>query len=156
MTTQQAERPAVTREKLLEANKQTMLAFYESALTQSNFEAAAVHLGPRYIQHNPTIEDGVEGFRRFVQQLKQRFPLVRGEIKGVFADGDFVILHVHARRERDELGIAIVDIFRLEAGRVVEHWDVRQPMPEISANPNGMFQDDRRPRRWNWPVPYAE
>jgi len=49
------------------------------------------------------------------------------------------ILHVHARREPDEPGLAIVDIFRLEAGRIVEHWDVRQPMPETSANPNGMF-----------------
>jgi predicted SnoaL-like aldol condensation-catalyzing enzyme len=122
-----------------EANTKTVLDFYESALNESNFEVVAAHLGPRYTQHNPMIEDGIEGFRAFVQQLKQRFPKVRGEIKRVFAEGDFVILHVHAKREPDELGLAIVDIFRLEHGKIVEHWDVRQPMPESSMNANGMF-----------------
>ena len=123
----------------LEANKTTVLAFYEAALNQSDFEVARSHFGPRYVQHNPAIKDGIDGFRNFVEDLKQRFPEVRGEIKRVFADGDFVILHVHARREPNEAGIAIVDIFRLDAGKIVEHWDVRQPIPENSANPNGMF-----------------
>ena len=58
----------------LEANKKTVLDFYETALNESNFEVAAAHFGPRYTQHNPMIEDGIEGFRAFVQQLKQRFP----------------------------------------------------------------------------------
>jgi predicted SnoaL-like aldol condensation-catalyzing enzyme len=123
----------------LEANKTTVLAFYEAALNQSDFEVARSYLGPRYVQHNPAIKDGIDGFRGFVEDLKQRFPEVRGEIKRVFADGDFVILHVHARREPNEAGIAIVDIFRLDAGKIVEHWDVRQPIPENSANPNGIF-----------------
>lgn len=52
--------------------------------------------------------------------LEQNFPEVRGDIKHVFADGDFVILHVHAKRKPDEPGLAIVDIFRLEAGKIVE------------------------------------
>jgi predicted SnoaL-like aldol condensation-catalyzing enzyme len=138
MTTHQA-RAEGLGENPFEANKKTVLDFYERALNQSDFDAAAVHFGPRYIQHNPMIEDGVEGFRRFVRQLKERFPRVRGEIKRIFAEGDFVILHAHAKREPDEPGIAIIDIFRLEAGKIVEHWDVRQPMPETSANPNGMF-----------------
>jgi predicted SnoaL-like aldol condensation-catalyzing enzyme len=57
----------------------------------------------------------------------------------VFADGDYVILHVHAVREPGTRGNAIVDIFRLEDGKIVEHWDVVQPIPEKAANANGMF-----------------
>jgi predicted SnoaL-like aldol condensation-catalyzing enzyme len=123
----------------LEANKKIVLDFYNSALNGSNFESAAAHFGAGYIQHNPMIQDGIEGFRSFVKDLKERFPKVRGDIKRIFAEGDFVILHVHAKREPEEAGLAIVDIFRLEAGKIVEHWDVRQPMPESSANRNGVF-----------------
>ena len=131
--------PAQAADAGPEANKKMVLDFYESALNRGDFEAAAVHFGPRYIQHNPMIRDGIEGFRQFLEQLKQRFPQSRGEIKRVLADGDFVILHVHARLKPEEPGIVIIDIFRLEAGKIVEHWDVRQPIPESSANTNGMF-----------------
>jgi predicted SnoaL-like aldol condensation-catalyzing enzyme len=61
------------------------------------------------------------------------------EIKRVFADGDYVILHVHAVREPGTRGVAVVDIFKLENGKIVEHWDVVQPIPEKAANTNGMF-----------------
>jgi predicted SnoaL-like aldol condensation-catalyzing enzyme len=57
----------------------------------------------------------------------------------VFADGDYVILHAHAVREPRTRGNAIVDIFRIEDGKIVEHWDVVQPIPEKAANANGMF-----------------
>ena len=139
MATQEAQARELTRVLMLEANKKTVLDFYEKALNHRDLDAAARHLGPRYIQHNPVIEDGADGFLRFVQQLKERFPHVRGEIKRIFADSDYVILHVHAKREPGELGTAIVDIFRLEAGKIVEHWDVRQPIPESAVNSNGML-----------------
>jgi predicted SnoaL-like aldol condensation-catalyzing enzyme len=126
-------------ESRLEANKRTVLEFYHKALNGSDVEAAASYFGPHYIQHNPAIADGIDGFFKFVRQLRQNFPQVRGDIKRVFADGDFVILHVHARRTPEELGLAIIDIFRLEKGKIVEHWDVRQPMPESAAHGNGMF-----------------
>lgn len=122
-----------------EANKKTVIDLYEKAINQMDFEAAAKHLGPRYIQHNPLAEDGAEGLRKFIEWRKQKFPKAKSEIKRVFADGDFVILHVHAVREPGERGTAIVDIFRLENGKVVEHWDVIQPIPEKAANSNGMF-----------------
>lgn len=122
-----------------EANKRTVLAFYDAALNHADPGAAIAYLGPRYIQHNPAIADGVQGFIAFAHEFRQRFPNVQGRIKRVFADGDFVILHVHAQREPQESGIAIVDIFRLEEGRIVEHWDVRQPVPPTAANGNGMF-----------------
>jgi predicted SnoaL-like aldol condensation-catalyzing enzyme len=131
--------PVRVADDICEANKRTVLAFYDSALNRSNFDEAAAYFGPHYIQHNPMIKDGIEGFSSFLQDLKTQFPGLRSDVKRIFADGDFVIIHVHARRRPDELGLAIVDIFRLEQGKIVEHWDVRQPITENAANANGMF-----------------
>jgi predicted SnoaL-like aldol condensation-catalyzing enzyme len=86
-----------------------------------------------------TAADGPEGLKAFIAFLKDKFPNNRSEIKRIFADGDYVIVHVHAVRERGTRGNAIVDIFKLENGKVVEHWDVIQPIPENAANNNGMF-----------------
>jgi len=122
-----------------EANKQAVLEFYDEALNQKDFEAASKYFGPRYIQHNPGAPDGIEGFKAFIALRKEKFPNAKSEIKRVFADGDYVILHVHAMREPGERGVAVVDIFRLENGKIVEHWDVVQPIPEKTANNNGMF-----------------
>jgi len=122
-----------------ERDKKTVVDFYEKALNQKDFEAAAKYLGPRYTQHNPNAADGPEGLRAFLGFLKEKFPNSRSEIKRVFTDGDYVILHVHAMREPGTRGNAIVDIFRLEDGKIVEHWDVVQPIPEKAANANGMF-----------------
>jgi predicted SnoaL-like aldol condensation-catalyzing enzyme len=122
-----------------EANKRTVLAFYDAALNRSNFDEAAAYFGRHYIQHNPMIKDGIEGFRSFLQDLKKQFPGLRCDVKRIFADSDFVIIHVHAKRQPEELGLAIVDIFRLEQGKIVEHWDVRQTITETAANTNGMF-----------------
>lgn len=133
-----AEEPA-RETALAAANKKIVLEFYEKGLNQKNFEAAAPLFGPRYTQHNPTAGDGPEGFRRFIGFLKEKFPQSHGEIKQVFADGDFVILHVHAVRVPGTRGSAIVDIFKLENGKIVEHWDVIQDVPETTASGNGMF-----------------
>jgi predicted SnoaL-like aldol condensation-catalyzing enzyme len=111
-------------------NKKVVLDFYEKALNQKDFDAAAKHFGSKYIQHNPTAPDGIEGFKAFIALRKDKTPNARSEIKRAFADGDFVILHVESHR---------VDIFRLEDGKIVEHWDVIQPIPEKAANSNGMF-----------------
>ena len=123
----------------LEANKKTVLEFYEAGLNKKDFEAASKYFGPKYIQHNPGAPDGIEGFKTFVNFLRTKFPNSHSEIKKVFADGDYVILHVHAVREPGTLGRAIVDIFRLENGKIVEHWDVAQDIPEKMPHNNGMF-----------------
>ena len=122
-----------------EANKKAVLEFYDKALNQKDFDAASKYLGPRYIQHNPGAPDGIEGFKAFIAQRKEKFANAKSEIKRAFAEGDYVILHVHGVREPGERGVAIVDIFRLENGKIVEHWDIVQPIPEKTANSNGMF-----------------
>lgn len=123
----------------MEENKKIVAAFYDAAVNQKDFEKASQYLGARYIQHNPLAADGREGFKGFITFLKDKFPNNRSEIKRIFADGDYVIVQVHAVREPGTRGNAIVDIFKLENGKVVEHWDVIQPIPEKAANDNGMF-----------------
>ncbi|MDF0580025.1 nuclear transport factor 2 family protein [Bradyrhizobium yuanmingense] len=122
-----------------EANRQTVLAFYEKGLNQKDADAALAYVGNRYVQHNPTAPDGPDGFRKFIGFLREKFPNSRSEIKRSFAEGDFVILHVHSVREPGTRGRAIVDIFKLENGKIVEHWDVIQEIPENAANGNTMF-----------------
>jgi predicted SnoaL-like aldol condensation-catalyzing enzyme len=123
----------------LAANKKNVVEFYEKAINQKDFDAASKYLGSRYIQHNPVAADGPEGLKAFIGFLKSKFPNAKSEIKRVFAEGDYVILHVHAVREPGTRGRAIIDIFRLERGKIVEHWDVAQDVPEKAANSNGMF-----------------
>ena len=105
----------------MEENKKIVAAFYDAALNQKDFEKASQYLGARYTQHNPLATDGREGFKGFITFLKDKFPNNRSEIKRIFADGDYVIVHVHAVREPGTRGNAIVDIFKLENGKVVEH-----------------------------------
>jgi predicted SnoaL-like aldol condensation-catalyzing enzyme len=123
----------------LEANKKMVMEFYEKAINEKDFEAASQYLGSRYTQHNPGGVDGPEGLKGFLQFLKKSFPQSHVDIKRVFAEGDFVILHCHSVREPESLGRAVVDIFKVENGKIVEHWDVIQDIPEKPMNTNGMF-----------------
>jgi predicted SnoaL-like aldol condensation-catalyzing enzyme len=123
----------------MEENKKTVRALYEAVLNKKDFDEASKYLGSKYIQHNPNAADGPDGLKGFIGFLKDKFPNNRSEIKRIFADGDYVIVHVHAVREPGTRGNAIIDIFKLENGKVVEHWDVVQPIPEKAANDNGMF-----------------
>ena len=122
-----------------EANRKAVLEFYEKGINQKDADAAIAYMGNRYVQHNPNAADGPEGFRKFIAFLREKFPNSRSEIKRSFVDGDYVIVHVHAVREPGTRGVAIIDIFKLENGKIVEHWDVAQPVPENSANNNTMF-----------------
>ncbi len=130
---------AVRAGTIQEDNRKIVVDFYEKAINQKNFEAASKYLGPRYLQHNQHAADGAEGLKNFLVFLRDKYPKSHSEIKRAFADGDFVILHVHAVRDPRTRGMAVVDIFRLENGRIVEHWDVHEDIIDKPANPNGMF-----------------
>jgi predicted SnoaL-like aldol condensation-catalyzing enzyme len=120
-------------------NKKTVIDFYDKAINKKDFDAAKVHFGPRYIQHNPRAADGPEGLKGFIEFLKAKFPQYKSEFKRVLADGDYVIVHVFNVPEPGHRGRAIIDIFRLEKGKIVEHWDVAQDIPEKAMNNNTMF-----------------
>jgi predicted SnoaL-like aldol condensation-catalyzing enzyme len=123
----------------MEANKKAVVEFYDAAINKKDFEAASRYIGSRYVQHNPGAADGIEGFKAFLSFLREKFPNYHSDIKRVFADGDYVILHVHNMREPGTRGRAIIDVFKLENGKIVEHWDVAQDIPEKMPHNNGMF-----------------
>ena len=113
--------------------------FYNAALNEKNPEKAVSFLGDKYIQHNPHVPDGIEGFVKFIKFRRDKFPGARNEIKRVIAEGDLVVLHCSQEWPGDGPWAGI-DIFRFdEQGRIVEHWDVLQRVPETSSNDNGMF-----------------
>jgi predicted SnoaL-like aldol condensation-catalyzing enzyme len=124
-----------------EENKKVVIAFYEKALNDRDPETAFRLYGAEYYrQHNPLIEDGEQGVRKFAAWIRDNPRRPRAVIKRVFAEGDYVILHVQwTGLLEGGRGEAVVDIFRLEGGKVVEHWDVIQPIPETAANQNTMF-----------------
>jgi predicted SnoaL-like aldol condensation-catalyzing enzyme len=123
----------------LEANKKTVLEFYDLIINKKDYAAAQPYIGSYYRQHNPVVAEGPEGLAAFIAWLKTEYPEARSEVKQIFADGDYVILHVHSMRPPNPRGRAIIEIFRLEEGKIVEHWDTIQEIPETSANDNGMF-----------------
>jgi predicted SnoaL-like aldol condensation-catalyzing enzyme len=132
--------PAPISRDAIERNKKAALEFYDLAINQKDYEAASKYLGSGYKQHNPLVGDGKEGFKAFLSMLKKDFPQAHSEVKRVFADGNYVIIHVHSIRVPNTPGRAIFDCFRFdENGKVVEHWDAIQDIPVKAANPNGMF-----------------
>lgn len=125
----------------LERNKTNVLAFYDLAFNQHQLQQAVdQYIGGEYIQHNPGVADGGQAFiDAFAPFLKEN-PQSKADIKRVMADGDLVMLHVFSRTNPQDKGEAVVDIFRLDSnGKIIEHWDVIQPIPEHSANSNSMF-----------------
>lgn len=123
-----------------ESNKEAVVAFYEMTFQDHKpAEAAQRYIGDEYIQHNPHLPDGAEPFVNFFEGFFEKNPEAHNEIKRVIAEDDLVVLHVHSKANPEDRGRAVVDIFRLEDGRIVEHWDVAQPVPESSANDNTLF-----------------
>ncbi len=124
----------------IQKNKETVRGFYEQAFTDHQpVEAAAKYIGSKYIQHNPQAPDGPEAFIQFVTAWSGQFPKLSVEIKRMVAEGDLVVTHGVLKTSPEDRGTAAADIFRIENGKIVEHWDVLQPVPETAANDNTMF-----------------
>ncbi len=125
--------------KRLAHNKQLVLDFYKKLIGEKDFEAARAYMGDDYRQHAPYAADGHAGVAEWVRNFKESFPEHHYEVKRIIAEGDLVVLHLHGKSGMHPFGESVVDIFRIQDGKGVEHWDVIQTIPESADNANTMF-----------------
>ncbi|MCJ9713449.1 nuclear transport factor 2 family protein, partial [Bordetella hinzii] len=102
-------------------------------------EAVSRYVDKRYVQHNPYLESGTAPLVDFFVLYFEQNPQASAEIKRVIAEGDLVVVHSLWKEAAEDRGQAVVDIFRVAEGKIVEHWGVSQEIPENPANANGMF-----------------
>jgi len=129
----------MSRSNQEQTNLQLVLDMFEQVLNPMDSSAADRFISPDYIQHSQLTGPGLEAFKAFLDQIKAQTPEAVHDVKRAFVDCDHVIVHYHVRRWPGDLGWAVVDIFRLEGGLIVEHWDVLQDAAEGGPNPNSPF-----------------
>lgn len=122
-----------------EANRQLVVEFYHQNFNQHQVDQATKVMADDYIQHNPLVPNGKAPFVSFFKGFFANNPNAKSKIVRTAADGDLVWLHIHATNGENDRGQAIIDVFRVKDGKIVEHWDVIQDVPEKAANHNTMF-----------------
>lgn len=122
----------------LETNQQIAITAYQRIFGDLDVSAVDEFMSEGFIQHNPTLPDGLEGVKAVVQMLSsQGMPKQKVVFKHVVAQGDVVILH--SRNEMGGKEWRFIDIYRIENGKLAEHWDAMMEMPDVPANDNPMF-----------------
>jgi len=124
----------------LERNKQNAMAFYALAFNEGQPRAAVERfVGDEYVQHNPKVMSGKKGFITYFEQMARQYQDKVVTFKRVVAEGDLVVLHTHQVWPGSD-DYASIDIFRFtQDGKIVEHWDVLQVIPDEMVHDNGMF-----------------
>ncbi len=128
---------ARTKQEL--ANLRLVKRIYAEVLGPINSKAVDALFDPGYIQHNPGAATGSQGLKDMLDRAKVKYPKAEHRVKRLLADGDLVAAHVHVICHPGDEGFAVVDIFRIEKGKIAEHWDVMQPITSGSKNNNGRF-----------------
>ncbi|MEP6895111.1 MAG: nuclear transport factor 2 family protein [Chloroflexota bacterium] len=124
---------------MIDSNKNAAVSFLTMASNGQVDEAYAKFIGEGFKHHNPFFEGAAEALQAGMKANAQQNPAKILEVKRVLAEGDFVVTHSHVKQNPDALGAAVVHIFHFEDGKIVELWDLGQPVPESSPNANGMF-----------------
>ena len=123
----------------LEINKKNAIEFYKMAYEGNPRKAVELFVGSEYIQHNPLVGDGIEPFIAYFEKMAKEYPNKNIEFVRAVAEGDMVALHTHQKWPGDEEYVTM-DFFRFdENGKMVEHWDSMQQIPEVSMNGNTMY-----------------
>jgi predicted SnoaL-like aldol condensation-catalyzing enzyme len=123
----------------LEQNKQNAVAFYRTAYEGNPAKAVQEYVSENYIQHNPAVEDGKQGFIDYFNRMQVEYPDKSIEFVRVIAEGDLVALHTHQIWPGNDQYVTM-DFFRFdEKGKICEHWDAIQQIPETSMNKNSMY-----------------
>jgi predicted SnoaL-like aldol condensation-catalyzing enzyme len=122
-----------------EANLQLVLDMFEQVLNPMDSSAVDRFISPAYVQHSQLAAPGREELKAFLDNIKVETPEAVHDVKRGLVDGKHVTVHYHVRRWPGDLGWAVIDIFRVEDGMIVEHWDVLQDIVEGGPNPNSPF-----------------
>ena len=123
----------------LEENKKNAIAFYMMAYQGHPKEAVEKFVGEEYIQHNPDVANGTQGFIDYFDRMQKEYPDKSLEFVRCIAEGDLVALHTHQTWPDNDAYVTI-DFFRFDKnGKIVEHWDSIQQIPKESKNPNTMY-----------------
>jgi predicted SnoaL-like aldol condensation-catalyzing enzyme len=123
----------------LEQNKENAIAFYQMAYDGQPRQAVELYVGDNYIQHNPFVGDGKEAFVAYFERMAKEYPVKSIEFVRSIAEGDLVALHTHQTWPDDDEYVTM-DFFRFdENGKILEHWDAVQEIPDKSENGNTMY-----------------
>ena len=123
----------------LEQNKKNAIEFYRIAYLGNPVSAVDKYVGDDYIQHNPSVANGKQGFISYFEEMTRDYPDKSIEFVRSIAETDLVTLHTHQIWPDNEEYVTI-DIFRFDSnGKIIEHWDAVQKIPENSKNKNKMY-----------------
>jgi predicted SnoaL-like aldol condensation-catalyzing enzyme len=133
--------PVISQENdctLAERNKKIVVEFYQKLFGDKDVSVIDQYIVEDYIQHNPIAPDGRQAIQDIANKWLANQPKTKVDFQKVAADGDLVFLHIKSKSFSGKY-ISLIEIFRLKDGKIVEHWDVMQEVPEKSANPHPMF-----------------